>query len=91
MTDIDTSDAAVRRPADVHYPVITDHVYAGKHEIELDKQVEEDSQSLDLFLSLDELSEESQPRHRQSDWEYNVSSSGPSQSNRNHKLSTDNH
>lgn len=70
----------------MHYPVTTDHVYAGKHEINMDKEVDEDCQSQDLFLSDDEFSKESQPRYRQSDPEYNVSSSEPSQSTQEHKL-----
>lgn len=48
---------------DVHYLVTMDHVYAGKHEIHLDKQVEEDSHSQDLFLSDDELRRVSHGTH----------------------------
>ena len=62
-----------------------------KYEIELDEQVEEDSHSQDLFLSDDELSEESQPQSRQSDPEYNVSSSELSQSTQESQVSTDTH
>ncbi len=89
QTDSDTSDAAVQWPADVHQVVTMDHAYTDKRE--LDNQEEEDTRSLDLFPSDDEFSEDSQPWHKQSDPEYNVSSSEPSQSTQESHASTDTH
>lgn len=43
--DIVVSDAAVQWPADVRYPVTTDHIYADQYELKFNNQVEEDSQS----------------------------------------------
>ena len=53
QTDSDTSDAAVQWLADVHQVVTMDHAYTDKRD--LDKQEEEDTQSLDLFPSDDEF------------------------------------
>lgn len=51
-TETDTNSST---EADVHYPITTDHVYTGKHEIHLNKQVSEDNHSQDLFFSDDDL------------------------------------
>ncbi|XP_051972342.1 uncharacterized protein LOC127636023 isoform X2 [Xyrauchen texanus] len=72
QTDVNQSDAAVQWPADVDYPVKKDHSYTGKHEIEMGKRVQEDDidNSQDLFLSNDELGEQSQPQCSHFDPEY---------------------
>lgn len=53
-----------------------DHPYVSKPE--LDVHNKEDARSQDLFPSDDDFDEDSQPRH-DSDPDYNVSSSEPSQ------------
>lgn len=93
QTDVNQSDAAVQQPADVDYPVETDHTYTGEHEIELGKRVQEDDvgNSQDLFLSDGELGEQSQPQYSHSDPEYIVSSSEFSQSTQESQASTNTH
>lgn len=71
------ADAAAQWPVDRHYPVTADHIYAGKHQIELDKVLT--------------LEEDSQPQDRQSDPDCNVSSSELSQSTQESQASTDTH
>ncbi|XP_051972341.1 uncharacterized protein LOC127636023 isoform X1 [Xyrauchen texanus] len=93
QTDVNQSDAAVQWPADVDYPVKKDHSYTGKHEIEMGKRVQEDDidNSQDLFLSNDELGEQSQPQCSHFDPEYIVSSSEFSQSTQESQASTNTH
>ena len=79
QTDIYMSDVAVQFPTDVQYAVSRDHVYAGKQTFVRKRKREEDILSQDLFLSDDEISEESQPQ-TQSDPDYIVHSSEASQS-----------
>ncbi len=85
------SNAVVQWPADLQYPVTTDHIYAGKYEIHFNKQVEEDNQSQYLFFSADEPSEESQSQYRQFDPEYIASQSEPSQSSQESHASAETH
>lgn len=75
QTEKYTSDAAVQWPADAYQLITTDHVYAANCENELKKKLlQEDSQSLDLFLLDDDfISEGSQPQYRQSDPNINSS------------------
>ncbi len=95
MTDAatQTEDAAVQWSADVDYSLKKDHTYTGKHEIELGKRVQEDDvdNSQDLFISDDELSEQSQPQYSHSDPEYIASSSEFSQSTQGSQASTNTH
>ncbi len=66
-------------------------IYAAKHKNKLVKQVEEDCQSRDLFLSGEEFSEECQSQFRLSNGECDESSSEPSQKTQESQASTDTH